>query len=89
MLRWRMYCYSSLDLEYKCALSDKSISFNDGTASVDRIDSKIGYVSNNIQIVHKDINIMKNAFDQDYFIDICKRIVACDNKFRGQNGQSM
>jgi hypothetical protein len=44
------------------------------TASIDRIDSKIGYVVGNIQWVHKDINIMKHDYDQDYFIGLCIKI---------------
>ena len=41
------------------------------TASLDRIDSEKGYVPGNIQWLHKDVNRMKNAFDQNYFIEIC------------------
>lgn len=71
---------------YKCALSGVSLimsrSFSKDrtnlasstTASLDRIDSSIGYVLGNVQWVHKDINIMKNKFDNQYFIDICKLI---------------
>ena len=57
----------------KCALSGLPLKMNDD-ASLDRIDSSIGYVEGNVQWVHKDINIMKNKFNQDYFIDICKKI---------------
>jgi len=41
------------------------------TASVDRIDSSIGYVMGNIQWVHKDINKMKSDFSQELFIAWC------------------
>lgn len=61
--------------ERKCALSKMDISFSDKTASLDRIDSNGGYVANNIQLVHKDINLMKNHFNEDYFIEVCKKIV--------------
>jgi hypothetical protein len=44
------------------------------TASLDRIDSSKGYCEDNVQWVHKDINRMKNTFDQDYFISLCKLI---------------
>lgn len=44
------------------------------TASLDRIDSKLPYVIENIQWLHKDVNIMKNKYKQDYFIEICKKI---------------
>lgn len=65
----------------KCALSNLSIHFEPkslnrsiSTASVDRIDSCKGYTKENIQIVHKDINKMKNSYPQDYFIYVCKKI---------------
>lgn len=62
----------------KCALSGVSIGFNDDkkghTCSIDRINSKLEYDINNIQLVHKDINLMKNRFDQDYFINMCKLV---------------
>lgn len=46
-------------------------------ASLDRIDSKKSYVINNVQWVHKDINKMKNNFNQEYFIKLSKLI--CKN----------
>lgn len=68
----------------KCALSGVIIGFNDDgnghTCSIDRIDSKKNYLLDNIQLVHKDINLMKNKFEQKYFIDMCKKIAgeACE-----------
>lgn len=59
----------------KCALTNLPVSFTDNTASLDRIDSSKGYTNDNIQWVHKDVNIMKNAYDVGYFIEICKMIV--------------
>lgn len=44
------------------------------TASLDRIDSKLGYEYNNVQIVHKDINFMKQSYSQDYFIAMCNLV---------------
>lgn len=64
----------------KCALSGLEIFFthnshsSKGTASVDRIDSSKGYAIDNIQIVHKHVNEMKMAHNQDYFINMCKLI---------------
>jgi len=76
---WDLY----LKQNKKCILSGVQISFTrEGasknasyTASIDRRDSSKGYTKENIQLVHKDINIMKNAFNQDYFIELCKAIV--------------
>ena len=67
--------------DFKCALSGLPISFEGGkknkgwTASVDRIDPKRGYEEDNLQFVHKDVNLMKNRFDEPYFIEMCKLIV--------------
>lgn len=63
----------------KCALTGIKLFFPEkwdttGTASLDRIDSSKGYTKNNIQWVHKDINRMKNSFNQDYFIEMCKNV---------------
>ncbi len=42
-----------------------------GTASLDRIDSSRGYVLDNIQWVHKDINRLKNNYSEADFIQMC------------------
>lgn len=67
--------------ERKCALSGIDISFpkshekrSIGTASLDRIDNKKGYVPGNVQWVHKDVNRMKNVFDEAYFKYMCQKI---------------
>jgi len=68
----------------KCALSGVSIGFYDDginhTCSIDRIDSLKEYTIDNIQLVHKDVNLMKNKFDNQYFISMCKKIAggACE-----------
>ena len=63
--------------KYKCALTGVELSTNykSMTASVDRIDSSIGYVIDNIQWVHKDINMMKRNHSEEYFINLCKMVV--------------
>jgi len=75
---WNLY----IKQQGKCALSKMDIeiiyvkkSQCDKTASLDRIDSSKGYVEGNVQWVHKDVNRMKNSFNQEYFISICKQIV--------------
>jgi hypothetical protein len=40
-------------------------------ASIDRIDSKIGYVSGNVQWVHKKINMMKGVLSSEDFVEFC------------------
>jgi len=66
-----------------CALSGVEIHFNGEnksirkhtqTASLDRIDPKKGYVSGNVQWIHKDINYMKTDFQEPEFIEWCRKI---------------
>mgnify|MGYP003127111493 CR=1 FL=1 len=58
----------------KCALSGLPIDFRSKTASCDRIDSSLGYVKDNIQWLHKDVNMMKRHYSQGYFTNLCKMI---------------
>ena len=44
------------------------------TASLDRIDSSKGYTVDNIQWVHKDINVMKMNYSHEYFMKIVQAI---------------
>lgn len=58
----------------KCALSGQKINFKEPTASLDRIDSSKGYTIDNVQWVHKDINISKWDFTMDKFLEICRMV---------------
>lgn len=64
----------------KCALSGLDIRFPhsrrdyEATASLDRINSKIGYIKDNIQWVHKDVNYAKQSMDNFEFLDLVKKI---------------
>lgn len=60
----------------KCSLTgwDLSMSYSSCTASLDRIDSKKGYLVDNIQWVHTMVNMCKNKYDQKLFIDMCQAI---------------
>jgi hypothetical protein len=67
----------------KCKLSGVTIFFakswkEAGTASLDRIDSSKGYLIDNVQWVHKDINFMKQSKTDGDFINWCK-LVAKNN----------
>ena len=59
----------------KCALSGIDLVMGE-TASLDRIDSNKGYTIDNIQWVHKTINIMKNDFSENVFVGMCKLVAA-------------
>lgn len=52
------------------------------TASIDRIDSTLGYSLNNIQWVHKDINYMKGSLSDLDFINYCKLVTINDEKIK-------
>lgn len=64
----------------KCNLSGLEITFPKSwkdktyTASLDRIDSSLGYIVGNVQWVHKHINVMKNIYPQDMFIFMCNQV---------------
>lgn len=57
-----------------CALTGWPITFKDKTASLDRIDSQKGYIRGNLQWVHTNANICKNAFENEYFITLCHAV---------------
>lgn len=40
-------------------------------ASIDRIDSTFGYLLNNVQWVHRDVNRIKSDFSETYFKSLC------------------
>lgn len=63
-----------------CALSGIPITLSQSkrrkraeqTASLDRIDCSKGYVEDNVQWVHKDINKMRNTMPIEDFVKTCK-----------------
>lgn len=67
---WELF----LKQDKKCALSGILLNLKTiyhVTASLDRIDSNIGYVEGNVQWVHKEINMMKNNMTDNDFINFC------------------
>lgn len=64
--------FSKIELTFPIKFKDK----NQGnyTASLDRIDSDKGYTKDNVQWVHKLINIMKQDMKDEEFIEWCKLI---------------
>lgn len=63
---------------FKCALSGESLIFPqrgiDNSASLDRIDSSLGYFPSNVQWVHKKVNWIKGAVPENIFIEWCGKI---------------
>ncbi len=66
---------SGIDLRMCPSDADTRADLKLQTASLDRVDSTIGYVSSNVQWVHKDINMMKQSFSEEYFIRLCGLVV--------------
>lgn len=64
--------------DYQCSLTGWPIGWahvgSNHTASIDRIDSDKGYVVGNVQLVHKDVNMAKQQYSQEYFIELCKAV---------------
>lgn len=70
-----------VEQNFECKLSGLEISFSHSkkdnykaTASIDRIDSNKGYIVGNLQWINKNVNLMKNHFNQDFFLEICEKI---------------
>jgi len=64
---------------YKCPLSGEFLYFTDKyiekrNCSLDRIDSSKGYTEENVQWILKELNIMKNKYSNEHFIDSCIKI---------------
>jgi hypothetical protein len=81
---WKLF----LKQDRKCTYTNQLLFFGDTlledrlgstTASLDRIDSDRGYHEDNVQWVHKDINIMKRHHSSEYFIQLCKMVVENEN----------
>jgi len=65
----------------RCALTGIPLVFGVGrngntTASLDRIDANQGYVKDNVQWVHKRINVMRNTMGVEEFVQWCALVVA-------------
>ena len=53
---------------------NKNIVRKNHTASLDRIDNKIGYIKGNVQWVHKQVNRIRRELSVDEFVDWCHLI---------------
>ena len=70
----------------KCAISGLDIiacgPFEKITASLDRIDNKIGYELDNVQWAHKEINMMRGKLSVKRFIELCKSVAENANRVK-------
>lgn len=74
--------------EGRCAYTNRQLSLRDDcTASLDRIDSSIGYIKSNVQFVHKTVNVMKWALSEEEFFDFVREIY--DNVWVSEDGSCL
>jgi hypothetical protein len=57
-------CYSGLPIGW-------DVSGWKHTASIDRIDNDFGYYQDNVQLVHKEINMMRGGLTNERFKELC------------------
>ena len=68
--------------QQRCALSGAALTLDhgqnngvdNGNASLDRIDSDVGYVVGNVQFVTKDINMGKQKLSNADFVEMCRQV---------------
>lgn len=96
-LNWEYMWELLIKQDFKCAISGVPIGFAGGsrskqrrnwTASVDRIDSALGYTNDNVQWVHKHINKMKQDFTQEQFVQFCICVSEYQNILGDVNGST-
>lgn len=78
---WNLSVEYAADLlikqDFKCALTNwdiDALEVNKNTASLDRIDSSLGYIEGNVQWVHKMVNMCKQQYTQEEFIEMCESV---------------
>ncbi len=86
-IEWKL-SYADLDnimreQNFRCGLTNELLAYgyiplNEYTASIDRIDSNKGYMKENIQILHKNVNLAKQSLTQIEFITLCKKVAICN-----------
>lgn len=57
----------------RCAYTGWELAHGE-SASLDRIDSSIGYEVGNVQWLHKEVNWMKGTFAPSRFLEICSAV---------------
>jgi hypothetical protein len=79
----KTYCWEQFEKQGgRCALSGVQLTFRsdsadaETTASIDRIDSDVGYRRGNIQWVHKVVNKIKRNLDTDRFLELCRLVAS-------------
>lgn len=66
-----------INQEFKCAMTGwdiTALNVGNNTASLDRIDSDKGYIEGNVQWVHKMVNMCKQQYTKEEFLNMCEAI---------------
>jgi len=65
-----------IEQDFQCALSGESLDAMqiNNNASLDRIDSSAGYIEGNVQWVTSEVNMMKQSYSQQRFIEVCRAV---------------
>lgn len=72
------FCWSLfLKQNRRCALSGRDLQTNPMTASLDRKDSSLGYTEDNVQWLHKDVNVAKLDKTDSEFVRMCCEVADC------------
>lgn len=75
---WNLF----LSQNRRCALTGlelqigRTIARISGNASLDRKDSRKGYLPGNVQWVHRSVNMMKGSMSNSEFIDYCRLVAS-------------
>lgn len=81
------YCFSVGEKQgWRCALTGDLLEFERGgtywggkwcnpkSCTIDRIDSNLGYVEGNIQLVTWEVNCIKQHFENNEFVKLCTKV---------------
>ena len=66
--------------KFKCFMTGWDLNFpetgspQNTDASIDRIDNSVGYVKDNVHIVHKWVNMMRGKYQIEDFVNVCKAV---------------
>lgn len=72
--------FTGMHIFFPKSMSDRER--HKGTVSIDRIDSELHYTKDNIQLVHKDINMIKRNLPDARFIMYCKMVANNENRHK-------
>jgi len=74
-----------------CALTGVSLVLKtrNSTASIDRIDSSLGYIKGNVQWVHKCVNLMRGPYSIQCFKEVCLLVAKQNDWIPNPNGDPL